>query len=75
MDHICVLPIVQFTGILGSNHARGINVCFVLFFVGRGLCDGLINRLKDFLITLRNVQYETAKVLTRTLEPLIIILN
>jgi hypothetical protein len=39
-------------GVGGSNSARGMDVCLlclydVLSCVGRGLCDGLINRLEE----------------------------
>jgi hypothetical protein len=48
----------------------------VLSCVGRGLSDGLVQRvLPSVLIRLRNFRCEAAKVLTRTVEPLIIMIG
>jgi hypothetical protein len=40
------------SGIAGSNHARGMDVCLLCFYVvlscvGRGLCDGLMTRPEE----------------------------
>jgi hypothetical protein len=47
--------------------------CVVLYCVGRGLSDGLITRPND-LIRLRNFGCKAAKVLTRTGEPLMMMM-
>jgi hypothetical protein len=52
-------------------------VSIVLSCVSRGLCDGLDHSFKGVLpsvliIRLRNLQCEAVKVLTRTVEPLMI---
>jgi hypothetical protein len=62
------------TGIVGSDPARGMDFVFVfLCCVARELCDELITSLKEsyqVLIILRNLRCEAAKVLTGTIEPL-----
>jgi hypothetical protein len=63
------------TGVVALNPARGLMFvlcfCVVLSCVGRDLFDGLITCLKkscltSVLIRLRNLQCETAEILTRT---------
>jgi hypothetical protein len=39
-------------GVAGSNHAEGMDVCLLCFYVvlscvGRGLCDGLVTRPEE----------------------------
>jgi hypothetical protein len=50
--------------------------CVVLSCVGRGLCDGLITRLKESYQMsknrLRNLRCEAAKVLAKNVEPIMI---
>jgi hypothetical protein len=71
-------------GIAGLNPAEGMDVfhlCLyvVLFCVGRGLCDGLMTLPKEsyrvsYFIRLRKLLCEAAMVLTKTVQPLMMMM-
>jgi hypothetical protein len=65
-------------GIVGSNPGEGMDVCllclYVVFCVGRGLCDGLITRLEEsyhvsVCVWLRNLNTEEDKAQTWAVVP------